>query len=170
MIKQFIRKQHGVTAIEFAFVALPFFMMIIGILELGMYYASATVMEGATVSAARIIRTGQAQETADPVASFTNHLCSKVDQIMDCNNLQYEVINPPGSNFSEAADIQPIFDSDGNLQSGGFDDGEANEVVIVRAAYRFNFATPWLGNLLGGTSRSALIMATATVRNEPYEF
>ena len=67
--RSLIKNQKGATAIEFAFVALPFFMLMIGILELGMYYASATVMEGATVQAARIIRTGQAQESGDPLAS-----------------------------------------------------------------------------------------------------
>ncbi len=168
--RSLIKNQKGVTAIEFAFVALPFFMMVIGILELGMYYASATVMEGATVQAARIIRTGQAQESGDPLGTFTDELCDKVDEIIDCSDLQFEVINPDGVNFSEAAGVQPVFDSDGNLQSGGFDPGGASEVVIVRVAYRFNFSTPWLGTLLGGSTRSALIMATATVRNEPYEF
>lgn len=170
MFHRFLKDQKGVTAIEFSFVALPFFMMIIGILELGMYYASATVLEGATVRSARIIRTGQAQESGDPLGTFTSALCSNVEKIIDCDDLQFEVINPDGTNFSEAAGVQPSFDSDGNLQSGGFDPGGANEVVIVRIAYRFQFATPWLGNLLGGGNGSALIMATATVRNEPYEF
>ena len=170
MFQRLLKQDKGSVAIEFSFVALPFFMIIIGILELGMYYASATILEGATVRAARIIRTGQAQEAADPLTAFTDELCFNVRHIMDCTDLQYEVINPNGVNFSEAANVNPVFDADGNLQSSGFDPGGASEVVIVRVAYRFNFSTPLLGSLLGQSSRSALIMSTATVRNEPYAF
>lgn len=168
--RSLLKDKRGVTAIEFGFVALPFFMLIIGIMELGMYYTAATVIEGGTVRAARIIRTGQAQESADPLDTFLTELCNNVDQIMDCSDIQYEVINPDGNNFSDAGDANPSFDGDGNLDSAGFDPGGANEVVIIRVAYRFPFATPWLGNLLGGADSSVLIMSTATVRNEPYEF
>lgn len=168
--RSLIKDQKGVTAIEFGFVALPFFMLVIGIMELGLYYTAATVIEGGTVQAARIIRTGQAQESGDPLDTFLTELCSKVDQVLDCADLQYEVVNPGGTNFAGAAGVQPSFDGDGNLDSGGFDPGGANEVVIIRVAYRFPFATPWLGNLLGGADASVLIMSTATVRNEPYEF
>lgn len=168
--RSILKDRRGVTAIEFGFVALPFFMLVIGIMELGMYYTTATVLESATVQAARVIRTGQAQESGDPLSTFTDTLCDKVDQVIDCSNLQFEVINPGGTNFSDAVGAQPSFDGDGNLDSGGFDPGGASEVVIIRVAYRFPFATPWLGNLLGGADASVLLLSTATVRNEPYEF
>ena len=57
------RDDRGATAIEFAMVAMPFFMFCFGILGVGLHYFSTNSLEHAVEAAARKIRTGQAQNS-----------------------------------------------------------------------------------------------------------
>jgi len=57
----FMRARRGATAVEFAFVALPFLILLFGIIELGGVFMASTTLEIATDRAARQIRTGEFQ-------------------------------------------------------------------------------------------------------------
>ena len=163
--------QQGATAVEFSLIVLPLVMLLVGVLELAMFYARATVLEGATAAAARVVRTGEAQKSADAQGLFEQALCAQIETMMNCDDLIYEVIRPDSDDFASATNLAPVFDSDGNLISSGFDAGDMSDVVVVRTAYRYHFATPFLGPVLSGAAdNSKLIMATITMRNEPYDF
>jgi Flp pilus assembly protein TadG len=75
------RDQRGVTAIEFAFVALPMFSMIFGTMSLGIYYFYESGIDLAVYASARQIMTGSAQGSSlalldSPTDFVTNVLCS----------------------------------------------------------------------------------------------
>ncbi len=166
-----VRAENGAVAVEFALVALPFFMVVIGLLEVAMLYISAVVLEGGTLAAARVIRTGQAQQAANPQLYFSQHLCAKVQRLIPCASLQYEVIHPPGNDFSSADALDPHYNANGDLISSGFDAGGVSDVVIIRTAYRYHFFTPFLGSLLSSNAdNSKTLVSTITLRSEPYAF
>lgn len=171
-IKQFAQYKDGATAVEFAFIAVPFIFLMIGIFELAIMFASAYLLQGATADGARIIRTGQAQESGDAVGAFEDELCDRIGIFLDCDDLQYEVIHIPDDTFETAEDYEPTYDDDGNLISNGFDAGDINDVIMVRAAYRYRFVTPFIGLLMadGGGNSSRLLMTTYVFKNEPYNF
>lgn len=161
--------RRGATAVEFALVSLPFFTMLIGMVETSLFFAAGNVLEGAAHEAARVLRTGQAQQSGDPVGAFEDRLCEKVGIMIPCEDIVYEVITLP--TFTDAADYAPQFDEEGNLESQGFSPGGVEDTILVRVTYRYNFLTPLLGELMsGGGGGSMLHMATVVVRNEPYEF
>lgn len=162
----------GSVAVEFAMLAIPFFMMIMGIIEVGLFFGSAVVLEGAATEGARLIRTGQAQTSGDPVGAFEDILCQKAGVMIDCSKIQYEVINIPDRKFTSVQNYQPTYDEDGNLISAGFDAGESNDIILVRIAYRYEFLTPLLGRLMETTdsTNSAFLMSNVVIMNEPYEF
>ena len=60
-LKKFIKNEKGTTAIEFSLLAIPYLMLTLGIIEIAIMYASASLLEGATNSASRMIRTGELQ-------------------------------------------------------------------------------------------------------------
>ena len=62
---QWFSGTEGTTAIEFALLAVPFFTLIMGIIEMSIMFATASIFEGATGTAARMIRTGQIQQSSD---------------------------------------------------------------------------------------------------------
>lgn len=173
---RFKKNNDGVTAIEFAIFAIPMAFIIVGMVEVGMMSTAGTLLQGATDDAARLIRTGQAQTSADPQGMFEEMLCNKVDLLIDCDDLVYEVIKiDEGAGFGGLAAnmmlVEPVFDPDGNLVPRGFDPGGENSLIIVRVTYNYPLLTPFVGPVVSdNTNNTRLLMATAIIQNEPYQF
>jgi len=165
------KNRDGTVAIEFALTAIPFFLLVVGLLETSLLYAAATTLEGGTVAASRLIRTGQAQASGDPQTAFETLLCEHVDALIPCEELVYEAIVPPGNTFDDAEGIPPQFDGDGNLIPDGFDAGGVSDVVVIRTSYRYQFITPFVAPMFSNNAdNSTILMSTVTIRNEPYDF
>lgn len=171
-----IRKDDGVTAVEFAFFAIPFVFLLIGMVEIGMMSTAGTLLQGATDDAARLIRTGQAQQSADPQATFEEKLCDTVDILINCDDLVYEVISFDESmGFGGLSEnmglIEPTFNGAGDFESDGFDPGGENSLIIVRVTYDYPLLSPFVGPFLTDPGRNTkLLMSTAIIQNEPYDF
>lgn len=164
-----LKKSDGVVAIEFALIAFPFIFIIIGILEMSLMFGSQSVLLGATNDAARLIRTGQVQQTTgDPETMFRDLLCEKADALLDCSKLQYEVVAMDAFSSFDQYDAQ--YDTNGNLISRGFGPGGVNSVNLIRVIYRYQLATPLIGNFLSdGPNNTKLLMATVVLQTEPYD-
>lgn len=170
-IQRWAHAQHGAVAVEFALAALPFFMLVIGIIEVAMLFAAGTVLEGGTMAASRTIRTGQTQQAANPSTYFRQNLCAKIGALIPCAQLRYEVLHPAGNSFNDADGMEPSFDANGNLITAGFDAGGVSDVVVIRTSYRYHFITPFIGALLSkNADNSATMVSTVTLRSEPYAF
>lgn len=172
----FVKNKDGATAVEFAFFAIPFMFLLIGMVEIGMMSTAGTLLQGATDDAARLIRTGQAQKSADPQGTFEDKLCEKVQLLIDCDDLVYEVIKiDANQGFGGIADnmalVEPSFDPDGNLESDGFDPGSENSLIITRVTYHYPMLSPFVGPFLADEGKNTkLLMSTAIIQNEPYDF
>lgn len=164
------RREDGVAAVEFALIAMPFFLMIVGILEIAMFFAAGTVLEGGAASASRLIRTGQLQAQADPEEAFRTALCDHVSSMIPCHRLQYEVILLEEGTFSAISNYEPEFDDDGNLIPAGFSMGGSSDVILVRTVYRYTFLTPFLGSIITGDAGRNWSMHTAmsVIKAEPF--
>ncbi len=166
----FLKDRDGTAAIEFSLLAVPFVLTTICIIELGLYFANAFLLESSVNGASRMIQTGALQQTAstDQEDVFAAALCDIVDVVMNCNALQYEVrqLTDFGAN-SDAA-----FNDDGNLDEPAFEPASitAGCVALVRVAYRYQFITPFFGNIFGAEGTTRLLMATTVFRTEPYNF
>jgi Flp pilus assembly protein TadG len=170
--KSYRKRQDGVVAIEFAMLGIPFFMLLMGLVETSLFFASGAVLEGGAQDAARVIRTGEVQTSADPEQTFRDELCNSVDIMMDCNLLQYDVFRVEPNTFAGAVNLEAEFDESGNLIPQGFSTGNSNDVVIVRAVYRYKFFTPFIGALMTGDPNVDWVnhMSTVVIKAEPYNF
>ena len=181
-INRWLRRDDGVTAIEFSLVALPMFLMIFGVIELAMFFASGTVLEGASTEAGRRIRTGQvagvAEGLTDPQAiedaerqAFEDLLCDNVGIMMDCSLIQYEVIHMNADTFADASNYEPEYDENGDLVPHPFSVGGACDVIMIRAAYKWNFLTPFISTMLTASSGVDYVshLSTVIIRTEPYD-
>ena len=170
-IRSYFQKKDGTTAVEFALLFTPFFLLMMGVIELSLFYASGVAVEGAALSASRLVRTGQAQTSGDAQNAFENAMCSQVGVMVNCADITYEAIKM-GNSFSGAAATAVTLDDDGNMVSSGFDAGNPEDVIMVRLAYRHEFLLPLLGQFLGdGTgTNSSQHVSTVVLRTEPYSF
>lgn len=166
-VTKWVKKKEGTTAIEFSLLAIPYVFLTVGIIELSIMYAAASLLEGATGSASRLIRTGQIQQgSGDPETVFRDAICAYATVLINCNEVQLEV-QTMGS-FGDFSG--PSYDGDGNLNTSGFDAGGVSDRVLIRVAYRYTMMTPFIGPLLAGPDNSHLFVSTIVLQTEPYEF
>jgi Flp pilus assembly protein TadG len=170
----------GSAAIEFAMVAPVFFILLMGTIETGVIFFAQSTLQNAINDAARLVRTGQTScfttdsgGNCQPMtqAQFRTQICNEASALLqDCDgtSLEFDVQAYP-SGFSSASNSSPL-DGGGNLPVlTKFDVGNACDVVLVRAYYKWPVFTPILGffleNIAGGFH---LISTAAAFRNEPY--
>jgi Flp pilus assembly protein TadG len=172
LIKRWVRRDDGTTAIEFSLLAIPYLMLTLGIIELSLMFTSASMLEAATSNTARLIRTGQLQQSSEDPAvqleAFREALCRNAAVLIPCDNIFIEVVNMGG--FGSFNNFTPQFDEDGNLVPRPFDAGGSGDVMMVRTAFQYRMMTPLVGPLLSGPDGQMLFMSTFVMQTEPYEF
>jgi Flp pilus assembly protein TadG len=171
LLARWRRDAQGVTAIEFAMVAMPFLMLLFGIIGVGLYFFTTFTLENAVEQAARVLRTGQAQEAGLDETQFKARVCSFVPGHVDCaNKVKVNVLSFPDTANIVPGSLPTCLNNDNTLSgSTQFDPGAASEVVVVWVCYEWELSSkiPFLdlGNMAGG---SRLIQATAVFRTEPF--
>lgn len=162
------RDESGATAIEFGLVALPFFALMFAILETALLFLASQTLETAVSDAARLIRTGQAQQASYNETSLKTAICNRIYMLFGCiDNLKIDV------RTSETFDSINLDDpvEDGELKTDDFiyNDGHGGDIVVVRAFYEWPTFVKLLGqdysNLANGKH---LLAATAAFKNEPF--
>jgi Flp pilus assembly protein TadG len=165
------KNEDGATAVEFAFLAIPFVYMLVGILEMCLMFAGGTILHGGTGVAGRLVRTGQLQAQADPEAAFRTALCEEVSIFLNCDNIVYEVIDLGEGGFSAGSVAPPKITEDGEMEAGEFDPGEEGSVILVRASYLYPIVTPIFSSFLSDApNNSKLFISTLVIKNEPYKY
>lgn len=164
----FGRDTSGATAVEFGLIALPFIAAMFAVLETALVFFAQQTLETATSTAARMIRTGQAQASGFSATDFRDEVCSRTASLFDCTNgLKVDVQTFP--NFG-SVDLNPPLDGDGNLSSNmNYTPGNGGDIVLVRAYYEWPIYIRLLGlDLSNMPNGKRLMAATAAFRNEPF--
>ncbi len=174
--------ESGATAVEFGIVGVLFLMLLLAIFELGYMVFVQSMLDSSARSAARLIRTGQATG-GNAQATFEANLCppgGTISGIMGCGNIIYQVQDFPnwaGANTAlttpptctPPATCNPLSGSGAPVFNAGTCTTPGNpQIIAVQVAYNYKFFTLWIGQLLGGSTRSAYLMLTVVFQNEPY--
>jgi Flp pilus assembly protein TadG len=169
---QYLRRlgDHGVSSVEFAIVGGLFLMLLLAIFELGYIVFVQSVLDSSARSAARQIRTGQAQASGNAQTDFQNTLCTDVSSIVGCGSLVYQVQKFANwSAMQTSINTPPVRDPiTGKLIPAPFNAGTCGEIVAVQVTYDYKFFTLWIGQQLGDSMQSAFLMSTVVFQNEPF--
>jgi len=179
LANRFRKNEEGATAIEFAIVALPFLVLLFGILELAVVFFVNSALVHATSEAGRSIRTGNFQACGGE-DQFKALICDHMDGIANCwKNVRVDVVQ--GNSFKTIAipdlpDPLPL-DPDQTGQNaipqtpnGQFDANAAGDQLVVRAVFYYRLSLPPLMTRLDkprGSGARTLTALTA-FRNEPF--
>lgn len=171
LMRKWAKDKEGQTAVEFALVGIPFVLMIVGTIEMALMFTAQSVLQEATFTAARLIRTGQIQQSGgNQQEMFRDAVCDFAAALIPCGRIQFQV--EPVPSFGDADDMAGAeFDDDGNLEDQGFDPGGVSDIVLIRVAYNYPIVTPLMQPMLtnnGGSTRN--MISTIVLQNEPYEF
>lgn len=161
--------------IEFALLALPFFAIMAAILETSLVFMSGQVLESAVQDASRMIRTGQAQQRGDTLASFRSNVCDRLYGLFsDCSGLHVQV--SVVSNFQSATVTTPVdwtcdAENCGWTKDEEYKPGQGSNVVLVQVYYKFPVLLnlPLVGGGMANLNDGKRLLGGVTVfRNEPF--
>jgi Flp pilus assembly protein TadG len=160
---------EAAAAVEFALVALPFFLVLFAIFETGMFLWANHTLDVATTASARLILTGQVQNQGFTKEQFKENLCSHIVGLIDCaGGVLIDV--QTFANWDSVSISRPV-DANGNVTATGqnFQPGGPGSIVVVRAVYQYPILIRSFGldlaDLPGG---KRLIVSTVALQNEPY--
>lgn len=171
LLGRFGASRRGATAVEFSLVALPFLALLFAVLELGMVFLISTSLEDGTDDVARRIRTGEMQSEGATAATFKQTLCDEVTLLNDCDT-RLKVDVRTFADFGDMDEVEEPIDEEGLFddEATTFDPGGSEDIVLVRAYYKWNLITPLLNQGLSTLSDGSRLISTAVAfRNEPYE-
>jgi Flp pilus assembly protein TadG len=161
--------QSGAAAVEFAIIAPVFFFLMFVIAETALVFIAEQVMDNAVFETARLIRTGQAQNSGMTAQQFKDDVCSRMSVFVKCSSSDFYLDVKSYATFGDMVLTQPTNPDDTFKDPGTFNFGQANDIVVVRAYYQWPtnkiFGSLSLKNLSNG---KRLIGSFAAFRNEPY--
>ena len=177
--KRFKNEEDGATAVEFAFVALPFFALLFGIMELAIVFFVNSALVHSTSEAGRLIRVGNFQACGG-ADEFKALVCNNMKGMANCwKNVRIDVVE--GDSFKtivlpEIPPIQPRNNTQtGNAAvpqtgNGEIDPNDSGDTLVVRAVLHYRLALPplltRLDNPAGSGART--MIATTAFKNEPF--
>lgn len=184
------RSREGAAAIEFALLAIPYFLVIFAILETFVAFAAEELVSNAVDTMSRKMRTGQitynlGRTTDMNQAQFRQAFCNEISILIRCSTT--EVATPSKlyvdvqafSTFSAIPTTIPKLSTnkyaDINTAAFKYTPGGAGTINMVRAYYRWEIITdlvrPYITTIRpsdGSMPSYYLIVATAAFQNEQY--
>jgi len=165
---------HGLSAVEFAFVAGPFFLLLVGIFEVCLIFLISTILQYGAREAARDIRTGSLQAStvvvADQKTAFETEICDRMLNLFNCASaLSIDVRTSP-TGFPSTQDVIPK-NPDGTLDTSGFgfDAGGRDDIVIVNVYFEWELITPLMSRSMANLPQNKrLMISSQAFRNEPF--
>jgi len=165
LVRRLVRQQDGTAAVEFAFVAAPFLLLLFAILQTAIVFFAGQALETAVADSARLIMTGQAQTQGLTQSTFKDEVCKKIYGLFDCGKMFVDVRT--FTNFSYS--LPSPLDSDGKVDNNVlYQPGNAGDIVVVRLMYPLSVYANAIG-LANMANNQRLLVATAVFRNEPYQ-
>lgn len=136
-VKLFRKSEDGTAAVEFAIVAIPFFLFVGAIFELSIHFFVNSIMDHAIGSVAREIRTNQITPNTHTEAQFRGHICGRPEMFLfDCDNLIIDVQEV--ANFDDPG-VPRNPDGSVNPSGMGFNPGDlgSRSINILRVYYEW---------------------------------
>ena len=175
-MRRYLKNREGTAAIEFAILAIPFFMLLFAILELAIVFFINSTLNHAVSEAGRQIRTGNFQACGTQ-ASFKNLVCTNMRGLGNCNKrLRIDVVS--GNAFgsvtlpvpSDPPAADPLDPDAEDIPNGDWVNTVASAPVVIRGLYYHKLVLPpqltRLENLDGRGIR--VLDATTAFKNEPF--
>ena len=176
-IRRYLKNKEGTAAIEFAILAIPFFMLLFAVLELAIVFFINSTLNHAVSEAGRQIRTGnfQACGTQD---NFKELVCANMSGLGNCEKrLRIDVVS--GNAFRsitlpeppEPPEPDPTDPTATNvIENGVWVNTAASAPVVIRGLYYHQLVLPTqltrLESIPGRGIR--LLGATTAFNNEPF--
>jgi Flp pilus assembly protein TadG len=164
-VRRLVGNESGAAAVEFSFVAVPFFMLLLAIFETSIVFFAGQTLETAVSDSARKIMTGQANQF--DAATFKTEVCSKIYSLFDCTKAQVDV--RVFASFAAISVPKPVTNGAFDATKISYSTSNKSDVVVVRVFYKWPIYLSLYGfNLADLSDKTRLLTGTAVFKNEPF--
>jgi Flp pilus assembly protein TadG len=174
--RRFGNSDSGATAVEFAFVAFPFFSILGIIIETGSMMFVEYGLQSGVQEASRQARTGQAQAAGVTLAQYKALICKNAALVSQCGT-NITVYANSYATWADLAASVPSFTNigvkdDGTMNPTAYKLGQPTCPSVLVATYDWKFMMPMmgymgkLGNIQNGAARR--LVGFAMFQTEPY--
>jgi len=174
LLKRFGKDNRGATAIEFGFLAMPFFFMLMMIVEMSLVFWTRQVLQEAVSQSARTILTGESRtlytgsQTAQ-TAAFRDAVCARMKMTSDCSGKLFVDVQPLGASFPAAMVASMVSNNAIDPTTFLMRPVAPQEVAIVRVAYKMPVITAgFFGSMSQLSTGENVIQAVVAFQAEPY--
>ena len=164
LIRRFA-SDDGAAALEFAMVAMPFFALLFGIMQVSLVMFANQVLQTMVSTGARNIMVGQMKGRT--LSDFRKAICDEEKSggsaLFDCSKILLQVKSFATFSAANSYTAGSCFDPEQADPVACFDPGTGDSIVVVRAIYEWP-----IGLTMETFNDKSVIVATAAFRNEPF--
>ncbi len=167
--------RRGATALEFAILAVPFWLFLLFLFELGMDFYVQLALDYAVQEGARRLQTGGGNAAASAAAFKADCMCPPVAAFLNCNQISISLFPVTTSDYylnaKTGAGSLPI--TNGVLSTSGFSFGTGTAVqpMFLQAVYTSVSIVGGLLPIMSAVSGSGRVHVTTSsigFINEPF--
>jgi Flp pilus assembly protein TadG len=168
-LRAFCRNERATAILEFALISLPFFALLIAIIETALVFFAQQSLETVGEAASRLIMTGQAQTAGWSATQYKTQVCKSLPVFMSCTNLMVDVQTAAAFNAVSVGTPTITYKNGSPSNAWSYTTGTGGAIVIVRVMYLWPLATGPLGFSLDNQgSNHRLLISTSVAKSEPY--
>lgn len=184
-IRKLRKSSDGAAAIEFAILAIPYFMIIFAIIETFIAFTGEQLVSNAVETMSRKLRTGQitykVDATTDKEADqFRQLFCDEIAIMITCSTTEAKTPQKlfidarTFTKFEDMPSSVPVKNGDLDTSAFKYEPGGPGTINMLRAYYKWQVMTdlirPYISNIRptdANVSSYFLIIATSAYQNEP---
>jgi Flp pilus assembly protein TadG len=173
LARRYRRDANGTTAVEFAILAFPFFVLLFAIIEMSLIFFAGQILESSVDEVARMVRTGQINNTSNS-GTLRTAICDEASILFDCAGIKVDM--KVVDKFDDLGN-PPTPNPDTNItdfSQYSFQPPCPEKVVMITASYEWPIFTYLISNNLYPTKgnnpafRKVLLNAVGVFKTEPY--
>ena len=159
IIRRFQRHEDGTTAVEFAILAFPFFLLLFAIIESSLLFFAGQMLESAVDDVGRRVRTGQLDDTLTE-AQFKTEICKETALLFDCGKLDVDL--KVAAKFDDLGD--PPVPEGGEIDHSdySFTAPCPEEIAMITVSYEWPIFTNYVA------AQVSQLNTMSVFRTEPY--
>ena len=166
VLKRFNRNEDGATAVEFAFVGLPFFLLMFAIIEVSIFFFAGQVFESSIDTVGRMVRTGQLAGDLTE-AEFKDIICNETATLFDCDGIHVDLTVV--AEFGQLTPPPQPKDMMTDLTAFQFTNPGPSQIVKLTVMYEWPVVTNYVASYLSSlNSNNALLTTIAVFKTEPW--
>jgi len=166
IVRRFNGNEDGATAVEFAILAFPFFLLLFAIIECSLLFFAGQLLESTVDDVGRKVRTGQLDDTLT-ADQFKLEICNATALLFDCGKLNVDL--KVAATFDELDEPPEPEDGEVDHSSYSFQAPCPEQIAMITVSYEWPVFTNYVAAQVSKLdSRNALLNAMAVFRTEPY--